>query len=66
MWWADFKEMFDHIEQLPENYNITLNIGHAAGQTVKHLHFWIVPRSEEGPAAGKGLATLARDFTAAE
>jgi diadenosine tetraphosphate (Ap4A) HIT family hydrolase len=56
-WMRDFKQLIVHIPGL-DHYNISVNIGSSAGQTVKHLHFWIVPRREDHPAAGKGLAGL--------
>ena len=40
-----------------DGFNILQNNGEAAGQTVKHLHFHIVPRYGTGPIAfesGKG------------
>lgn len=45
------------VPALLDHYNLSFNIGKLAGQTSKHLHMWVVPRSA-GQAAGKGLATL--------
>jgi diadenosine tetraphosphate (Ap4A) HIT family hydrolase len=59
-WWQDFKELSPHVPGLSENYNISLNIGRVAGQTVKHLHFWIVPRYPDKPSSNTGLAGLIR------
>jgi diadenosine tetraphosphate (Ap4A) HIT family hydrolase len=56
-WWADFKALLAKLP-VPETYNLSLNMGSVAGQTLKHLHFWIVPRAEGTPSAGKGLASL--------
>jgi len=58
-WWHDMKELMAIIPPLSDShYNISINVGHHAGQTVKHLHFWIVPRPADTPASGKGLASL--------
>jgi histidine triad (HIT) family protein len=57
-WWQHFSEMLSSIPQDMSAFNITLNKGAAAGQTVPHLHFWVIPRKENEPATGKGLATL--------
>jgi diadenosine tetraphosphate (Ap4A) HIT family hydrolase len=56
-WMRDFKQLLGHIPDL-DHFNVSINIGKSAGQTVNHLHFWIVPRGEEQAAAGKGLVTL--------
>jgi diadenosine tetraphosphate (Ap4A) HIT family hydrolase len=32
------------IEQIPDGYNIGVNEGRAAGQSIDHLHFHIIPR----------------------
>ena len=42
-------------EQSPQGYNIGINIGEAAGQTVGHAHLHIIPRYEgdvEDPRGG--------------
>ena len=57
-WWAEFKEVFAHVPGLGQNYNLALNVGRESGQTVKHLHFWVVPRAAGRPSSGKGLAAL--------
>ncbi len=44
-----------------KDYNLALNYGKIAGQTVSHLHFWIVPREANMPSSGKGLATLIQE-----
>jgi diadenosine tetraphosphate (Ap4A) HIT family hydrolase len=41
-----------------DHYNLSLNVGEHAGQTVKHLHFWVIPRQPGLPTSGMGLATL--------
>jgi hypothetical protein len=56
-WWADFKALLAKLD-IPEPYNLSLNIGGIAGQTLKHLHFWIIPRAADTPSSGQGLATL--------
>ncbi len=57
-WWADFKQLFAKIPIDKANYNISLNIGAYAGQTITHLHFWVIPRVPGLPTSGMGLAAL--------
>lgn len=57
-WWGAFKQIADKIPDLAEQYNISLNYGREAGQTLQHLHFWIVAREAGQPSSGKGLASL--------
>ena len=57
-WWKEFKALLAKVPITLEDYNLSLNMGKAAGQTVKHLHFWIIPRPEGEPASGKGLKVL--------
>lgn len=48
------KEMLD-IELKPDGYNIGINIGEAAGQTIFHLHVHLIPRflgDVENPRGG--------------
>lgn len=56
-WWVDFKQLTAKLT-MPESYNLSLNYGKAAGQTLKHLHFWVIPRDAATPSATHGLATL--------
>lgn len=56
---ARVKKVAAHLKSaLPcDGFNILQNNGEAAGQTVKHIHFHIVPRYGNGPiafASGKG------------
>lgn len=37
------KENLDHLYQ-PDGYNIGINIGKTAGQTVPHVHIHVIPR----------------------
>lgn len=57
-WWRDVKELLAKLPELPATYNISLNLGKEAGQTIKHLHFWIIPRQGDTRSSGKGLAKL--------
>jgi diadenosine tetraphosphate (Ap4A) HIT family hydrolase len=57
-WWQDFKALLAKVPGLTGDYNVSLNYGPEAGQTVKHLHFWIIPRDAGTPASGKGFARL--------
>jgi len=38
----------------PEGYNIGINVGEAAGQTVMHLHVHLIPRYRGDVAAPRG------------
>jgi diadenosine tetraphosphate (Ap4A) HIT family hydrolase len=60
-WWQDMRELLAQTPKLPADYNVSLNIGRQAGQTIKHLHFWIIPRAAGTPASGKGLASFIDD-----
>jgi len=57
-WWGSLKPMLAAVPELLPDYNLSVNIGKPAGQTLKHLHFWVIPRPEGTPASGKGLAKL--------
>lgn len=60
-WWTDVKTLLPQVPGLTGDYNIAVNYGKAAGQSIKHLHFWIVPRPQGMPSSGKGLARLISD-----
>jgi diadenosine tetraphosphate (Ap4A) HIT family hydrolase len=57
-WWASVKALVPHVPNLSINFNISINIGSEAGQTIKHLHFWVIPRFDGQVASTKGLASL--------
>jgi diadenosine tetraphosphate (Ap4A) HIT family hydrolase len=40
----DVKRQLDRSDPAPDGYNIGINIGTAAGQTVMHLHVHVIPR----------------------
>lgn len=46
-------------------YTLGLNSGKAAGQTLSHIHYWVIPRPErEGSSTyGKGTATLLKELS---
>jgi diadenosine tetraphosphate (Ap4A) HIT family hydrolase len=44
----------------PQGYNIGINVGAAAGQTIFHLHVHVVPRYDGDVRDGPGRAELAR------
>ncbi len=60
----DFFELFERIKHYldtslgknkPDGYNVGINIGEAAGQTIKHLHIHVIPRytgDVENPRGG--------------
>jgi diadenosine tetraphosphate (Ap4A) HIT family hydrolase len=57
-WWSDFKQLLAQVPLSSDSYNLSLNMGKQAGQSLGHLHFWIIPRSENKPSSGKGMAGL--------
>lgn len=57
-WWHDVKELLPQVPELTPDYNLSFNIGKVAGQTVKHLHLWVIPRPEGQAASNWGLASL--------
>jgi L-threonylcarbamoyladenylate synthase len=57
-WWAQLKEILAHVPGLGDDYNVSVNIGKLSGQTVKHIHFWVIPRRDGLPSSGNGLASL--------
>ncbi|MTI94704.1 MAG: HIT family protein [Firmicutes bacterium] len=51
---AEVKEILDK-KYNPDGYNIGVNVGHAGGQTIFHLHVHVIPRFEgdvEDPRGG--------------
>jgi histidine triad (HIT) family protein len=56
-WWESVSALLSHIPH-GEHYNISINIGANAGQTVGHIHFWIIPRQPDQNSSGKGFARL--------
>lgn len=57
-WWNEMRELLPQVPELGEHYNLSLNVGKLAGQSVKHLHFWVVKREGGRGSSGKGLARL--------
>lgn len=50
----EVKEILD-VQYNPQGYNIGVNVGYAAGQTIKHLHVHVIPRYKgdvENPRGG--------------
>lgn len=50
----EVKEMLD-IQYEPSGYNVGVNVGYYAGQTIKHLHVHLIPRYKgdvENPRGG--------------
>lgn len=60
-WWSEMRELLPQTPELGEHYNLSLNVGKLAGQSVKHLHFWVVKREGGRGSSGKGLARLIAD-----
>jgi diadenosine tetraphosphate (Ap4A) HIT family hydrolase len=57
-WWQDMKSLLGRVPGLAGDYNLSLNYGKNAGQSLKHLHFWVIPREDGKPSSGKGFARL--------
>ena len=57
-WWADVKRLLAEVPELGGTYNLSINIGQIAGQRLKHLHFWVIPRIDGKASSGRGLAAL--------
>ncbi len=58
----EVKEALDR-ELHPDGYNIGINVGEAAGQTVMHLHIHVIPRfagDVDDPAGGVRFVIPAR------
>ncbi len=61
---AESREMFEMVDDVmrsirlehnPDGFNLGMNLGEAAGQTVKHVHFHVIPRYKgdvEDPRGG--------------
>ena len=56
-----------HNKYEPDGYNIGINIGEAAGQTIFHVHMHLIPRYQgdiENPKGGvRGVIPNKRDYT---
>ena len=54
--WALVVPVRGHIEadRLPDGYNIGINVGEAAGQTVAHAHLHVIPRYRGDVADPRG------------
>lgn len=59
--WAELQEVIEHAKEYldhnfsPDGYNLGVNCGEAAGQTVPHLHIHLIPRYKgdvENPRGG--------------
>jgi superfamily II DNA or RNA helicase len=50
---ADARTAIERVQQ-PDGYNLGVNIGHAAGQTIFHLHVHVIPRYHGDVPAPRG------------
>jgi diadenosine tetraphosphate (Ap4A) HIT family hydrolase len=61
-WWQDVKILIPKIPEPPIEYNLYESQGKSAGQTLEHVHLWVVPRVPNKPSSGKGLYGLMREI----
>lgn len=64
-WWQEMKVLITQIDKPLESYNISINIGKLAGQSVEHVHFWVIPRTPGHASSGIGLWGLMRAIDSA-
>lgn len=57
-WWKETAAMIGEVPVKLDDYNLSFNIGKLSGQTVKHLHLWIIPRYSGKKSSGMGMASL--------
>lgn len=57
-WWKEAAKMIEEIPVELESYNLSFNIGKLSGQTIKHLHLWVIPRYAGKNSSGMGMASL--------
>jgi diadenosine tetraphosphate (Ap4A) HIT family hydrolase len=48
-----------HLRTMPDGYNMGVNVGSSAGQSVDHFHIHVFPRRKEGK--NDGIVTLVRE-----
>ncbi len=68
-WWAELKQLLRSATKSKpgfKDYNLSINIGDNAGQKLKHLHFWLIPREAGLASSGKGLAALMNALDSAD
>lgn len=61
---ADSIAWATYMLKLDDDYNVSMNIGAVAGQTLPHLHVWLIKRQPNLPSSNKGLAQLIREADA--
>ncbi|MEM7196646.1 MAG: HIT domain-containing protein [Pseudomonadota bacterium] len=56
-----------HAEYQPDGYNVGINVGHWAGQSIHHLHIHVIPRYQgdvENPKGGvRGVIPERKTYT---
>lgn len=65
--WHNLSESIEwarYVLKLDDDLNISMNIGAIAGQTLPHLHVWLIKRKPNLPSSCKGLAHLIREADA--
>lgn len=60
-WWKSMKELLPKVPGFmadTQRYNISINLGPAAGRKQPHLHFWVIRRDEGQPSTNMGMMSL--------
>ena len=57
-WWDSLRELVGRVPGRGEHYNLNFNLGRLAGQSVGHLHCWVIPRRAGLSSSGKGVSRL--------
>ena len=60
-WWNSMKTLLPKVPGFmadTQRYNISINLGPAAGRKLPHLHFWVIRRNEGQPSTNLGLMGL--------
>ena len=61
-WMRHMSHLMKAVPELSEgaDYNLSLNYGEAAGQTLRHLHWWVIIRTDD---LGVGMSAMIEECT---